>query len=74
MKDSKNQNYYIEELDERVEFFFWGIEEWLKTVADHFSGGFQEFVTYMKTNFSHLYHWCKDAINNMKSYFSSGSC
>lgn len=74
MKDLKNQNYYIEELDSRVEFFFWGIGDWFKSIADHVSGGFHEFVSYIKTNFPVVYHWFRDTINNMKSYFDSGGC
>ena len=74
MGSSKEQHYYIEELDDRVEFFFWDISDWLKSIASSISGGYHEFVAYIKTTYPVVYHFFRDCINSMKSYFDSGGC
>ena len=75
MKHVAKPDYQIEELDDRVEFFFWGgFMDFMKALGSKFSEAFNEFVSYIKTTMPRVYNHIKDWLNEVKNYFSADAC
>ena len=74
MRGRTTHIYSIEELDDRVEFFFWGFMDFLKSWTSNFSDWYNEFTNYLKTTVPKIYDHLKGWMHAMKSYFEPGSC